>query len=251
MVHIVNHNALGDGLMALPAIRNISLVEHVTMYVETKPHNRIYDLVDYAMMTTEVPPQGAIRLDIHQALSFASERRDEACGNYLDGYAVQLGTFPLNDRHIRLNHAHLHPIRMSYRPVILFFPHSNSCASRQGLPANKEVSQTVWNVVMCSEALRGRNAICYMLSDRDRHAHPIMTIAQMIKSADCIVTVDNGIFHLCQALDARFVAIAGAVPVHWVWSGTDGKHRIVNFEGRGVASVTPQEIIQAIEEVMG
>lgn len=250
MLHIVNYNALGDGLMALPAIRQKAMGEEVTMYVETKPHNRIYDLADYVRVTTEDPPSDSLHVDIHKALGFASQHPGEFIGSYLDGYAVQLGAFPLLDKKIRLNHERLHPIRMSYRPVILFFPHSNSCASTRGLPANKEVSQVVWNEVMHSDLLRERHALCYTLSDRDRHALPILTIVRMVKSADCVVTVDNGISHLCRALDAKFVAIAGAVPAHWIWSPAGGRHKIIDFEGRGVASVTPQEITQSIEEVL-
>lgn len=126
------------------------------------------------------------------------------------------------------------PRKIKYTPLegdnakglILFSMYSNSCASRQGKPANKMLGwQHWWPIVTIARqlgpvgVLGGPNERVGMQFSEDEYytGLPLEHVARMLRDAKLLVTIDNGIGHLAATQETPTILFYPAcLGQHWI-----------------------------------
>lgn len=240
MLHIINHQLLGDSLMATPALKRLNEMKvDFTVYFLDEGIMNIYR--DCRFMKNKVwgtlPPAGeqAIRLEAGHALNFAMSTGL----HYAYGFANQLGVTidsPVPD----CDFASINPIYKHFNyagkrsaPLLLIFPESSSCSGKSGQKPNKMLPAQTWRAFY--QANKTKYDIFFVhpteglpdlpcIANRD-----IRTVAYMLRDADKVLTVDNGIGHLSSAVGANCYLIGGCVPIPWIWTGS--REKTLNCHG--------------------
>ena len=153
------------------------------------------------------------------------------------------------------------------KPVLLCAALSKSCTSRDpkvsGLPANKMLAVSVWNEVI--EELKGDYDFVFVAGPGEplievnvnwEQGLPIRQVASLCKAAKSVVSVDTGIGHIAQGVDANIVSICAAVPRSLTSvEHTKGKYYCVDHTNenplveQGIHNVTSREIVDGIRRV--
>lgn len=256
------------------------------LFTQREPHTYIYGYIPYFKETfaidfdnpppeLEVPTEKGKWLDtkngksiyINIGMSFNNAVRMGE--SHAQGYAKQLDVYPLTDLSydagICSNHMN---VAMQFyneqfvaaaglRPIIIISHISRSCASRAGQPANKMLSPEVWREVVenlqdkyffvfitdkeeDNESIKGFGDCGYMDSV------PIFIVGAFLKLCHMLITVENGMLVLAQAVGANILGIAGAGPLYFYWTGTKGESLIIDYTGRGPHVVSADKIITSI-----
>jgi len=113
------------------------------------------------------------------------------------------------------------------RPYVVISPHSVSNPDRaDGRGKRKDWPVENWSALAGRIAATGEFDIYVIGSERDTcveiehtrrlHGLSIRTIAALLEEAACVVTVENGIGHLCAAVNARTVVLySDLMPLAW------------------------------------
>ena len=252
MIHIINHQLLGDSLMATPALKKMyDLGIEYTVYFLDEPIMNIYRHCSWmhnkkwGEMPDVKPGDRVIKLEAGEALNYAMSTGQ----HYAYGFAMQLGVSIASPRPCcdfdnwpdqysfnsnNLIHT-LNLIGISRQPVLLIFPESSSCSSRSGKKANKMLPWATWS------AFYERNKHVYriffvtpanlpaLIDLPNLWGYDIQEIAFLLRAAHKVLTVDNGIGHLSSAVLANCYLMGGCVPIPWIWA--DEMSKTLNCHG--------------------
>lgn len=244
MLHIINHQLLGDSLMATPALKKLSEQgTEYTVYFLDEPIMNIYKHCTWMKNKKwgELPPspQGegpGVRVKLESGL--ALNHSMSTGQHYAYGFAQQLGvtiTNPTPDCDFfgwpdQYNYSNslvhlLNIFGISKKPVLLVFPESSSCSSRSGKKPNKMLPWQTWKDFY--DKYRDKYRIYFaaateiqQLKDYPQiYDFDIQEIAFLVRSASKVLTVDNGIGHVSNAVGANCYLMGGCVPIPWIWAG--------------------------------
>jgi len=231
MLHIINHQLLGDSLMATPALKKLTeLGVDYSVYFLDEPIMEIYRncywMKNKHWGTMPEPKEGdrVVKLESGMALNHALSTGQ----HYAYGFAAQLGVSidsPVPD--IGFEGWENKEIGFTLDPILIF-PESTSCSSKSGKKANKMLPWETWVefqdkigqkcVFITPKMIENAPKELKILSD-----FSIENVAQMLKKASKVITVDNGIGHLSSAVGANCYLIGGCVPIPWIWAGDMAK----------------------------
>jgi ADP-heptose:LPS heptosyltransferase len=125
------------------------------------------------------------------------------------------------------------------RPYVVISPHSVSNPDRaDGQGKRKDWPLERWNELGARIAATGEFDIYVIGSERDTcidiaharrlHGLSIRTIAALLEQAACVVTVENGIAHLCAAVNAPTVELySNLMPLAWAKPAEGTRTRIL------------------------
>jgi ADP-heptose:LPS heptosyltransferase len=83
---------------------------------------------------------------------------------------------------------------------------------------------------------------------RSLHGLPIKIVAALLEEAECVITLENGIAHLCSAVDAHMVEIYSTmVPLVWAFP-REMTHVEAIYENPRLVSV--ERVLGAVERVL-
>lgn len=156
------------------------------------------------------------------------------------------------------------------KPVLLCAALSSSCSSRKsatelsGKKPNKMLDNKVWQVVVDHYKkdfdfvfVGGKNELGLdVFGVKWAKGLPIRTVGAMCKKSAAVVSIDTGIMHIAQAVDANLVSVCGAVLSDSTsCHATKGKYYCVDHSEcssgpYGISSIEPEEIISGIEGVL-
>lgn len=292
MEHVIyNFGALGDTIMATPGLRHLRkllpLSDRVVLRVGVEPQNRIFEGLPSvnAVVAGGEPPYGLggrwqteqggtrlIRLDIMDAYQRAVTTGEpyavglcrQLTGEKPDDLHYEVGLLP---RHWEVGKSIFEgEIKNGTRPVAVCSPYSVTCSSRHGGAANKMLPKELW---LDLAARLSKDFDLAFISAADETPFlglpagtpwfagaKLAVVATWLKMADIVISVENGILCLAQAMDANIVGIVGGVPVRYHWTGTHGRAKVISFFGRGGPSAVSVELVEdttrrLIEEMGG
>jgi ADP-heptose:LPS heptosyltransferase len=250
-------NALGDTLCTTPAIRAFRRANPGTWIVyiaQAAPFCRVLDgnpdidllLYSERLYFDGIPAQVApwlatmpidlreeamlYRLDLSQACTSDSAFRQHISQSFARLFQLDIpSTRPivvLSDQERRAART------FASRPYVVFSPHSVSNPDRpDGNGKRKDWPRERWQELAARLAQLGDFAIYLLGSERDPpvglegvqplYGLPIKVVAALLENAACVVTVENGIGHLCAAVEAPTVLIyADLMPIEWASPGS-------------------------------
>jgi hypothetical protein len=150
------------------------------------------------------------------------------------------------------------------KPVLLCAALSKSCTSRDTsgikLPPNKMISAEIWNSVV--EELKGEYDFVFLAGPNEpilegikgewERGLPIRKVAGICKACAAVVSVDTGIGHIAQGVDANIVSICAAVARSQTSvEATRGKYYCVDHTNQNPAVNTGIQYVEAEEIVTG
>jgi len=228
-------NLIGDALYVQPALEAwakehpewaidlLTLDDHVTC---------LYEGMTPAFQLREVLPKYRIVFDrcqkkydfehefnVNSAFLIGHEKKMHVSEAYANLLGVEL---PKN-------------VRVKYTPpemphdegLVLISMHSNSCASREGKPPNKMLSWAHWFPIleMCRQlgpigVLGGPNdrAPLPISEDEFYTGLPLPLIANMMKDAKLLITIDNGMGHLAGTQGTPTILFyPSCLGQHWIY----------------------------------
>lgn len=291
--NIFNLNLLGDGLMATPAMRafasKLPPEDELYLFTQSEQHTYIYGWIPYFKGAYSIdfdkPPTDleipkvrgewvdtkngrSIFIDIGMAFNHATHFNEP----YAQGYAKQLGVYPLEDLHYDagVSEQHMNMSIQFYnenfipaagdRPIVIVSHVSRSCASRAGERPNKMLYPDVWKQVV--EGLEKDYFLVFIAEKDEDNADikgfgdcgymdsvPIFMVGAFIKMCHLFITIENGMIILAQAIDANVLGIVGAVPPSFFWTGTKGQSLILDYAHRGPASIGAEKIISSVHSL--
>ena len=145
------------------------------------------------------------------------------------------------------------------RPFIVFSSHSVSNPDRpDGNGKRKDWPHERWQELARRIAQLGEFDIYPVGSERDEapalegvrrlYGLPIKVVAALLESAACVVTVENGIGHLCHAVDAASVVIySDLMPLEWANPAEVDRSRACSTATRSICPATT--VLAAIQHV--
>lgn len=243
MLHIINHQLLGDSLMVTPALRKLTEQSvEFTVYFQDNGIMQIYHQVNwlknkvFGQMPEPAPGERVIRTDAGAAMNYAITHQK----HYSYGFAQQLGVTidsakPDVDWENWKYRKSISTTRWLMRqfffmnhdlPTLLIFPESSSCSSKSGQLANKMLPWSVWENFY--KLNKDKYNIAFITPDDSlqnqttlklHHGFTITEVACMLTAVDKVLCVDNGIGHLSNAIDANCYMIGGCVPIPYIWAG--------------------------------
>jgi ADP-heptose:LPS heptosyltransferase len=143
------------------------------------------------------------------------------------------------------------------RPYLVFSPHSVSNPDREdGLGKKKDWPLEHWHELARRIAASGDFEIYVIGAERDPwvdiphtrrlYGLPIRTLAALLESAACVVTVENGIGHLCAAVHAPMVEIySDLMPVAWAQPAAGCPARVLYGDP---LKTTPEQVFEAVQQ---
>lgn len=221
-------------------------------------------------------------LDINRAFSLAQQQtRFERLGSHLiqtsphlsEALAAQMGvSIDSTHYHVKLDERDFDAAKVLRStlgtPLVLCAALSSSCASRKdgkdsGNPPNKMLSADTWNQIV---SLLGHEVSFAFLGGPGEEplkvdapwliGYPIRTVAALCKLADAVVSIDTGIMHVAQAVDANLVAICAAVlSTLTSCCATGGKYHCVDHSLHsttpgGISTIDASEVVDGIRKVL-
>jgi hypothetical protein len=149
------------------------------------------------------------------------------------------------------------------KPVLLCAPLSRSCTSRdpsKKLPPNNMLSAEVWNSVI--EALEKEYDFVFLAGPNEPILEgvkgewecglPIRKVAGICKACAAVVSIDTGIGHVAQAVDANIVSIRASLPrSRTSVEATRGRYYCVDHTEQNPAVKTGIQYVEAEEIVTG
>lgn len=153
------------------------------------------------------------------------------------------------------------------KPLIFVAAVSKSCISRstdpryKGMPPNMMLSPRIWEGVV--RTLEDKFTFLFNhgpseekldIPDTSWVSYPLRKTAAICKAAHLVVTIDTGIMHLAQAVDANILSIIAALPSTVTsCDATEGRFKCLDHSPLsrgpyGISTVTSDEIVRAILE---
>jgi ADP-heptose:LPS heptosyltransferase len=145
------------------------------------------------------------------------------------------------------------------RPFIVFSSHSVSNPDRpDGRGKRKDWPHERWQELALRIRELGEFDIYQVGSERDEapalegvtrlYGLPIKVVAALLERADCVVTVENGIGHLCHAVDAASVVIySNLMPLAWANPAESTLARVLYGDPH---DLTCDAVLAAIQQVL-
>lgn len=145
------------------------------------------------------------------------------------------------------------------RPFIIFSSHSVSNPDRaDGRGKRKDWPHERWQALAHRVRELGAFDIYQVGSERDEapaldgvtrlYGLPIKVVAALLERADCVVTVENGIGHLCHAVDAAAVVIySDLMPLAWANPAESTLARVLYGDPH---DLTCDTVLAAIQQVL-
>jgi len=154
------------------------------------------------------------------------------------------------------------------KPLLVCAALSTSCTSRESsravqLPPNKMLSATVWNEFI--DYYKDRFDFLFVGAKGEKTipvnadwmlGEDIRKVAAICKACAAVVSIDTGIMHLAQAVDANLLAICAAVSSQLTdCSATKGKYYCVDHSEFSplyspITAVTSAELIDGLKNVV-
>jgi ADP-heptose:LPS heptosyltransferase len=147
----------------------------------------------------------------------------------------------------------------AHRPFIIFSSHSVSNPDRlDGRGNRKDWPFERWQALARGIRELGDFDIYQVGSERDDapvlegvtrlYGLPIKVVAALLERADCVVTVENGIGHLCHAVDAASVVIySDLMPLAWANPAESTLARVLYGDP---LELTCEAVLEAIQHVL-
>ena len=147
----------------------------------------------------------------------------------------------------------------AHRPFIVFSSHSVSNPDRpDGRGKRKDWPHERWQELAHRIRELGEFDIYQVGSERDEapalegvtrlYGLPIKVVAALLERADCVVTVENGIGHLCHAVDAASVVIySDLMPLAWANPAESTLARVLYGDPH---ELTCDAVLAAIQQVL-
>jgi ADP-heptose:LPS heptosyltransferase len=145
------------------------------------------------------------------------------------------------------------------RPYVVLSTHSVSNPDRpDGRGKRKDWPLERWQTVAQHLSASGALDVYQIGSERDEppvidaarrlYGLPIKVVAALLESAACVVTLENGIAHLCAAVHAPTITIySNLMPIEWAYPAESNRSRVIYGD---TFDLSCDEVIAAVEEVL-
>jgi ADP-heptose:LPS heptosyltransferase len=277
-------NALGDTLCTTPVIRAFRRANPGTAIVyltQAAPFTRVLDgnpdidLLIYSerLYFNGIPdntaawipmlpldlrgPAHLYRLDLRISCTTADAFQEHLSKSFARAFNLQTDTtrpiVVLSDLERRA------AALFAHRPFIVFSRHSVSNPDRpDGNGKRKDWPHERWQDLARRIRELGEFDIYEVGSERDEapalegvtrlYGLPIKVVAALLERADCVVTVENGIGHLCHAVDAASVVIySDMMPLAWANPAEATLARVLYGDPH---DLTCDAVLAAIQQVL-
>lgn len=199
-----SHNLVGDGLYIQPTLEQWAK-EHEGWDIDLWTLNDyvtcIYPRMGIPNLRVVFEPEGPYDFEFNFDVSKAFKLSDQHQCHISTSYGKMLG-YDIVPRRVKFQVSDRNDHE---KGLILLSMFSASCSSRKGGPPNKMLSWAHWNQII--ELVRQYGPIASLggpddapqlpISEDERyHALPLELVARMMRDAQVLITVDNGMAHL-------------------------------------------------------
>ena len=145
------------------------------------------------------------------------------------------------------------------RPYVVLSTHSVSNPDRpDGRGKRKDWPVERWQMLARRLAGLGSLDVYQIGSERDEppqidaarrlYGLPIKVVAALLENAACVVTVENGVAHLCAAVNAPTITIySNLMPIEWAYPAESHRSRVLYGDPFDLSC---DEVASAVEEVL-
>jgi len=229
-----SRNLIGDALNIYPALKSwwnehqdwemdmLTLPDHV---------RGIYESMGMPIRTITEDHQKAEHYDFEFVFNtnLAFQIGDIHKTHIAVAFARMLGVARIADEDFRLYYEPKSQVQLEdyEKGLVVISPFSRSCSSQSGGPPNKMLRWETWKPLLrflrtlgpiaCVGAQGDRAMDLELLEDEYFTGLPLERVAQILKHAKLVVTIDNGIGHLAASQMSRMILFYPAcLGTHWI-----------------------------------